>query len=404
MDPVTSNATLSADAARIPSGHALRRLVPIGLVVGGVGIGGALVLAPSEPQRFFFSYLTAFVFLWTLTMGALFFVLLQFVTRAGWSVVVRRFAENTMALLPLLAVLFVPLIFGVHTLYHWSHAEAVARDALLTHKQPYLNETFFLVRAGIFFVIWLAAAHLFYRASVAQDQSGDHALTHHMQRYAPIFLILFALTLTYAAFDWLMSLTPHWYSTIYGVYIFAGSVMGIMAWLVIVAATLQRAGLLRRELHVEHYHDLGKLLFAFTAFWAYIAFSQFMLMWYANLPEETIWYAERNRAAWRVVSLVLLMGHFVLPFFFLMSRHIKRRLPLLVGAAVWMLVAHYIDIYWLVMPALGTDAAVPHLIDGALLVGLGGLFVAAFVWITLRSALIPVRDPRLGESLTFENA
>jgi hypothetical protein len=199
-----------------------------------------------------------------------------------------------------------------------------------------------------------------------------------------------------------MSLDPHWYSTIFGVYVFAGSTMGILALLVLLGIAFERRGPLAGVVTAEHYHDLGKLLFAFVVFWAYIGFSQFMLIWYANMPEETIWYRHRLEHGWERVTVALVLGHFVLPFFFLLSRDVKRRRGTLAAAALWLLAMHYVDLYWLVMPAV-SESFRPHWLDLVTLVGVGGLALGAFGWLVRRPALVPVADPRLPESLSFEN-
>jgi len=200
-----------------------------------------------------------------------------------------------------------------------------------------------------------------------------------------------------------MSLTPHWYSTIFGVYFFAGCILGCFALLLLVSFAVQRAGRLVHAITTEHYHDLGKLMFAFTIFWAYIGFSQYMLMWYANLPEEIEWYHARQHGSWTTISLILLFGHFLLPFLLLMSRNVKRRKALIVAGATWMLVMQWLDVYWLVMPSKTPDGFSPSLLDLAAFVGIGGVFFAVAIRRLGNHALVPVKDPRLGESLGFEN-
>jgi len=217
------------------------------------------------------------------------------------------------------------------------------------------------------------------------------------------FIIVLALTQTFASIDWIMSLTPHWYSTMFGVYFFAGSFVGFIALLSVVAAAMRGAGLVDTVISADHLHDIGKFLFAFTAFWAYIAFSQFFLMWYANLPEETIFYKARMEGSWMNVSLLLLAGHFVAPFFYLMGRSVKRNGASLAVGGAWLLAMHFVDLYWQVMPTLHPEGLRPSALDVAALVAVGGCFVAAASWLMRRQALVPLRDPRLAESLAFEN-
>jgi len=395
---------MSADAHRIPRDHPLRKAPWIALGSGLVLIVLASLLGRGEPGRVVASYLVSFCYFLSLSLGGLFFVLWQFATRSGWSVVVRRVAENIMGVLPSFIVLFVPIALGMHSLYHWSHADAVARDAILTHKAPYLNETFFLIRAGAYLLIWAVLAYFFRSTSVRQDETGAPDHTRTLQKVAPPSIIIFGVTVTFASFDWLMSLDPHWYSTIFGVYYFAGCLVGIMALLAVSLALLQRLGFLVREVTADHYQDIGKLLFAFSVFWSYIAFSQFMLIWYANIPEETVWYAHRWHGSWKAVSLLLIFGHFALPFFFLMSRHIKRRVGLLVTGALWLLAMHYVDLYWLVMPTFYAKGAPFGPIDVMIWLGLGLVCFGLVIRLALRSALLPVNDPRLPESLSFENS
>ncbi len=357
--------------------------------------------------QFFRSYLVNFCFFLSLALGALFFVLLQHLTRAGWSVVVRRLAEIIAATLPVLVVLFIPLVLGMHHVYHWTHADAVAHDELLRGKRAYLNVPFWVGRCLAYFAVWVGLARYLLRRSLEQDATGDVRLTLRMQRISGPAMVLFGLTLTFASFDLLMSLDPHWFSTIFGVYYFSGSAMGFFALLVVAALVVQRAGRLKDSITPEHYHDLGKLVFAFVVFWAYIAFSQYMLIWYANIPEETSWYLSRQTGHWAQLSLVALVGgHFIVPFLALLSRYPKRRSAVLLVGAVWVLLMHWIDLYWLATPSAlaATAGRVPlNLLDGTCFVGIGGLFVAAAAAQMRQCAMLPVRDPRLSESLAFEN-
>jgi hypothetical protein len=398
-----------------------------------------VVVAGGDLKRFFASYLFAYMFFLSIALGGLFFVLLHYATRAGWSVVVRRVAENVMGTLPVLAILFIPIALkGLDQLYEWvgfehevAQARAVSADAVaqvlaaqpvLAQKMGYLSTDFFRIRAILYFAVWIFLSWHFRRRSLAQDVSGDRKVTRALQWQSAPSLLAFGLTLTFASFDWLMSLNPHWYSTIFGVYYFAGTVIAIHAFLILATLAMRRGGLLKDVITNEHYHDLGKMLFAFIVFWTYIAFSQYMLYWYANIPEETVWFGYRWQGPWKLWSVLLGVGHFAVPFFFLMSRHIKRRPALLAAGAIWMLLMQLADMYWLVMPTfyshapLTTESRTAYsawdaaaatapfgLIEVLVLLGLGGLFLAAFAWNVRRAALIPLRDPRLPESLAFEN-
>ena len=400
--------------------------------LGVLGLAGSAGLgAAAGWDRFFQSYLVAFLFVLSIALGALFFTFIKHLTRAGWSVVLRRILEALGANLSWLWVLFVPLLLVVvlghgEMLYHWADTEHAAHDELLQHKAPYLNTGFWAIRAIVYLAVWAVAGEFFFRLSTAQDRTGDVHLTKRMQRWSPVIAVLFALTQTFAAVDWIKSLEPHWFSTMFGVYFFAASTCGVIATLCLVMYGLQRAGKLEAEITQEHYQDVGKMLFAFgIVFWAYIAFSQYMLIWYANIPEETMWYLARQLGPWLWVSVVLLLGHFLVPFVLLLSKHPKRIKPVLAGFGAWMLLMHYLDLYWLVMPQVPADAMYaatsyaaladgvasgevdvgfePHMLDVTTVVVMAGVFVAMTVRRLRACALIPVQDPRLHESLAFEN-
>jgi hypothetical protein len=404
MIPERDLVALRPEQATIPPGHSWNRIPVVGAVCALLGIVACVILGVANPKQFFFSWLVSFLFFLSLALGALFFVLIQYAAQGGWGIVLRRIGETTFATIPVIAALFLPVLLGLHDLYEWSHAEAVANDALLRWKAPYLNVPFFLIRAALYFGIWSFIALLYYRGSRGQDVTGDPGVSARLRRLAGPGIIVLALTQTFASVDWIMSLTPHWYSTMFGVYFFAGSFIGFIALLSVVAAAMLRAGLLHAVISAEHLHDVGKLLFAFTVFWTYIAFSQFFLMWYANLPEETIWYRARMEGSWMTVSLFLMAGHFVAPFFYLMGRTVKRKGTTLAVGGAWLLAMHFVDLYWQVMPTLHPEGVRPSALDVAAFFAIGGCFVSAAGWLMRRQALVPLRDPRLAESLAFENA
>ena len=395
---------LRPEQATIPAGHAWNRLPVVGAVLALLGVAVCAILGPGNPKQFYFSWLVSFLFFLTLALGALFFVLIQYAAQGGWGIVLRRIGETVFAMLPVMAILFVPVLFGLHALYSWTVPGAAEQDALLHWKSPYLNVPFFLIRAGLFFLIWSVIALTYYRGSRGQDGTGDPAVSARLRRFAGPALIVLALTQSFAAIDWIMSLTPHWYSTIFGVYFFAGSFVGFIALLSVVSVAMRGAGLLDTLISAEHLHDVGKFLFAFTAFWAYIGFSQFFLIWYGNLPEETIWYKARMEGSWLTVSLLLMAGHFVAPFLYLMGRTVKRKGTTLAIGGAWLLFMHFVDLYWQVMPTLHPEGLRPSVLDVAAFMAVGGCFLAAAGWLIRRQALVPVRDPRLAESLAFENA
>src|SRR5687768_2744413 len=258
----------AVDKATIPPGHSWNRLPVVGAAAAVLGAVACAILGLGNPKQFFFSWLVSFLFFMSLALGALFFVLIQYAAQGGWGIVLRRIGETIFSTLPVMAALFVPLLFGLHDLYEWSHADAAEHDALLRWKAPYLNVPFFLIRAALFFAIWSFIAVLYYRGSRSQDATGDHRVSARLRKFAGPAIIVLALTQTFASIDWIMSLTPHWYSTMFGVYFFAGSWVGFIALLSVVAAAMRRAGLLDTVISVEHLHDVGKLLFGFTVFWA----------------------------------------------------------------------------------------------------------------------------------------
>jgi hypothetical protein len=376
-------------------------------VLAVVGIGGSLLYAGAAEggtEYLLETYLVSFAFFLSISLGAMFFVLLQHCTRAGWSVVVRRVAEAVAGNMWVMAVLAIPVVLGMDHLYHWTDTAAAAHDPILAGKVGFLNPSFFLVRLVAYFVIWSLMARFLHRTSVAQDASGDPALTLRLERLSAPGMVLFALSLNFAAFDLLMSLDAHWFSTIFGVYYFAASVVVFMAMMPKILYAMQMRGILKNAVTVEHYHDFGKLLFAFIVFWAYIAFSQYMLIWYGNLPEETQWFLKRQTGGWAVVSLLLIFGHFLVPFLLLVSRAIKRRPLLLALTGGYVAVMCWIDIYWLVVPEFSPGVARFGLLDILCFLGINGVYSAAIVLRLGRHSVVAEKDPRLEESLAFENA
>lgn len=394
----------------IPESSLWAKMPAIGAVLAILGLAPVLGMAGGENKaRAMFSYLFAFEIFLGLALAALGYLLIDTVARAAWSVVLRRIAETMAATLPLFAVLFIPIItVGYHELYPWTH-EA---DAVLDRKRWFLSDGFFMGRAVMYFVVWTLLSWTFYRASLAQD--ATESVSEREKRVRRLWviaapgIILYALTQSFAAIDWMMSLMPHWYSTIFGVYFFAASVQAYFAFMALVAMGLQRAGVLKDAITTEHFHDLGKYTFGYTVFWAYIAFSQFVLIWYANIPEETEFFLMRIHGGWAPISYALPVAHFFVPFFFLLSRQVKRkRMGLALGAA-YILFMYLVDFYWLILPNYKVEGAHEshfHLVwtDVAALVGMGGAFFALFTFLLKRNKVIAINDPRLNESLAHEN-
>lgn len=405
FDPLQPTGAQAEHAFR-PVGGPMGWLIPLGIGVAALAM--TLVGWVTSPQQFYFSWLVAWAFSLSVTIGGLFFVLIQHLTRARWSVVVRRIPEALIWSFPLLAILGIPVVFGMHDLYHWTHHELIDPaspefDPVLAGKAAYLNVPFFLGRLAFYFLVWSYLAYRLYTLSVRQDVDGDPEITVKLRRTSAWGIAVTAITTAFAAFDLLMSLDPHWFSTIFGVYFFGGAFGAVMAFMIFTARLFQRRGMLRQTISTEHYQDLGKFMFGFVVFWAYIAFSQYMLIWYGNLPEETVWYRHRLEHGWEYNSAALLAFHFVFPFIVLISRWAKRLLPLLTFMAVFMLVMHWFDLHWIAMPVLHEHAAF-HLLDFSALVGIVGVWLG-LVWFRLsRHSLVPQRDPRLGMSLGFMNS
>ncbi|HET8540380.1 MAG TPA: hypothetical protein VFL83_10960 [Anaeromyxobacter sp.] len=383
-----------------------RRLAAL---AGGIGAAGlALTLVGAlvwDPRRALFAYLVGFVYWLGIALGALILLGALHAASARWSVVLRRFVETVPQVVPVFVLLFVPVALGMRHLYPWYDPHALQGElAHAVHsKTAWLNGTGFVVRAAGYFAVWIAVAFLLRGWSVRQDAAGDPALTIRQRRLGAGALPFLALTMTFAAFDWMMSLDPRFYSTIFGVYWFAGSFLSAFAVIVVAgAATRADPTGFGHLMNADHFHALGKFLLAFVAFWAYVAFSQFMLIWIANIPEEVPWYILRIDGGWRWVGAFLAVFHFLVPFFVLLNRAVTRSPRRLAVAAGWILLVHWIDLYWLVMPHLHPDGPRPSLLDLTAFVGVGGVAVA---WTVLRMrgvAAVPVRDPYLEDSLRYQ--
>ncbi len=438
--------------------------------VGAIGLVVSLLGMTMDPKRFAFSYLFAFVVFLTVALGSIFFILINRMTSAGWSVTVRRTAEFFGAGLVAFPILFIPIWLSAGQLFPWWNGEhggaehaslALVREAkaaqhetpagqpehgatpgqpadhgapseqgappehgagagghhsgqeaalhvahlqTLGSKTTFLNKPFFTVRALLYLAIWCGLGLGFLRISTRQDTTKDPQDTVTAQRFSPLATWLFGLTLTFSMVDWVMGLDPAWFSTIFGVYLFSCSAVAALAVLTFMVLSLEE-GPLKGMVNVEHFHDMGKLLFGFNGFWAYIGFSQYMLIWYAGLPEETTWYHARGMGAaegsWRLISVGLMAAHFVIPFFMLISRHAKRNLGVLKMGTVWLFAIHVIDIYWFVLPNFSKEIA-PHWLDLTCLLGVGGAYLAAVFYFMGKHQLVPVGDPRLPRALAFE--
>ena len=381
------------------------RFAGLSFVLGVVAVI-ALVLcvvgAFVSPHQFSYSWLFAFGFFFTLCAGCFFWTIVHHATDAEWSVVVRRQLENIAALLTVLAVLFVPILLLRHHLYSWMDIPRGV-EAALDSKRAYLNSQFFVLRAVVFLGFFLLAALALRRFSVLQDKDGNPRFTIDMRKVSFISLPMFALCLTFGAFDWLMSLNYRWFSTMFGVYIFAGTAGSSMALLVLVITALRQAGYLKDVVTVEHYHIMGKWMLAFCIFWAYIGFGQYMLIWYANIPEETQFFITRNTQSWWAMSMLLVVGRFFIPFPILLMQNIKKHPHQLSILAGWMLFMQMLDIYIIVLPALHGTGVHVSIWDLVSLIAIGATLGFVYLRIVPRTSLFPVRDPRLIESLNLVN-
>ena len=356
-----------------------------------------------NPARLFQSYLVAFAFTAATGLGAFFFVMVQFLTGSAWSVTVRRIMENIMITLPAGALLFIPIAFGLKDIYPWTNA-ALMTGAELKLKTGYLAENFFVIRTYGYFLLWSIWIFAIYRQSTRQDTERSARQMHIASRWSAPGLFLVVAVGTLASYDWLMSLEPGWYSTIFGLYILAGGALTFMSIVVLVSLGFRRAGILTQAITREHYHDLGKWLMALTAFYTYMAFSQYLLIWYANIPDETQFYRHRMVGGWLPISLALPFIRFIIPFFTLLSRPVKRNLTALGILAAWSIVVEWIDLYWIVMPTFYKNGPQIHWLDFTTLAATLSICGLVFWGRFKRHKMVPVGDLRLEQSLHFENA
>lgn len=387
------------------------------LAAGVVGLGLWALGLFLDPQQAMYSYLAAFAFVLSVVLGVLIFSMLCRAMDATWELVVRRIEEAVIAALPALAVLFVPVVLGAGHIYPWAGPWAGPTGAedphlahLLHHKEPYLDLPFFIGRAVVYFAVWILVGELLRRWSLATERRGAgsgagpdaDALQARGRALSAAMLPVVGLAVTFAAFDWLMSLQPSWFSSIYGLYFGAGCFFGGAALLTLLAHRARRARL-SDELRPPHFHALGRVLLAFVVFWAYIAFFQAMLIRMADNPEEVTFYIRRISGSWAWLTGLLVLGHFALPFFLLLPKAIKLRSGVLAGLSVWLLLMHYVDMYWLVLPALQPDGAAPHWLDLVTLLGVGGMTVALAAWRQHGRSLLPEGHPRLERAVMYRS-
>jgi len=375
------------------------KLSQLGWLLFSAGLFLGVIGFFSDQYRALLNYLMAYMFILSIGIGALLLIALEYVGGADWSVPIRRVVEFLAAIIIFLPILVLPLIFNIHDIFHWAHKDIAAADEILKGKSPYLNETFFIIRVFAVLAIWGLFYFLLIRNSNTQDKTKDQLLTKKNIILSAIFIPFFAITITITAVDWLMSLEPHWFSTIFGVYFFSGSVVASLAAVTLFVVKLKENGYMHPKLVDDHLFSLGALQFAFINFWAYIAFSQYLLIWYANLPEENFWFLHRWENDWQYLSILLIIAHFIVPYAALLSQPAKMDPKRLKFISIWILFAHFIDLYWLVMPNVNgyyfswIDIIVPLLAIGVI--------ILIFNYRANKSNLVPIGDPKLQKGLDF---
>ncbi len=377
----------------------LRHLQRPLLIAGAVGLGVSALGGLFNPAQFFQSYLMAYMLCLGTTLGCLALGMVHQLSGGAWGVVLRRPIGGAVRVLPVLTALFLPILFGMSRLYIWTHADAVAADEVLRHKHLYLNIPFFILRAAIYFLVWNGLSYFLNAWSLEQDRTGDPRIAGRMQRLSAGGLVAYGLTITFASFDWLMSISPDWYSTIYGVLIIGGQGLSALAFLIVVVAWLSRRPPLDRIIRPEHFHDAGNLTLAFVMLWAYFSFSQYLIIWAGDLPPEIAWYQHRLQTGWRTVGVALVLFHFAVPFLVLLSRRVKREPTTLARLAVWILAARLVDLFWLIAPDFHRNGIHVSWLDVLLPVSLASIWLAAFVWQLRGRAILPVHDPEFDETL-----
>jgi hypothetical protein len=365
----------------------------LGVVLTGAGF------AMSGLDRFFEAYLVAYTFWMGVVLGSLALLMVQHLSGGAWGVVLRRPFEAAVRTLPYMAVLFLPIVFGMQSLYSWARPEAL-NDPLIQTKAAYLNTPFFLMRQAFYFIIWTGMGSLLTSWSAEHDRTGDPVLLRKISFLSGAGILIYGLTVTFAMVDWTMSVNPHWFSTIWGMLYIGGQGLSAFAFGIVVLVMLSHAAPLDKVITHHHLHDLGKLLFAFLMLWAYLTFSQLLIIWSANIPEEIPHYLTRWEHGWEYVTYAIIVAHFILPYSLLLSRDLKRNPAKLRLIATWIICVRVIDYYWHVAPEFHTDGLSLNLLDVALPIALGGIFLVLFVSQLRGRALLPINDPGLEKALT----
>jgi len=369
------------------------------MIAGAVGLAVSAIGLLIDATQFLQSYLMAYMLVLGITLGSLALGMVHQLSGGAWGVVIRRPIGAATRTMPVLTLLFLPILLGMHRLYSWTDAAAVARDEALQHKHLYLNTPFFIVRAAVYFAVWNALVYFLNTWSLEQDETADPRIARRMQMLSAGGLVAYGLTITFASFDWLMSLEPHWFSTIYGVLIMGGQGLSALAFLIAVLVWLSRRSPLDRVIVPAHFHDLGNLMLAFVMLWAYFSFSQLVIIWSGNLPEEISWYQHRLQTGWRLIGLALVVFHFAVPFVLLLSRVMKREGSLIVRLAIGMLIIRLVDLYWLIAPEFHVGGVAVSWLDVLLPLAMFTFWLACFVWQLRGRAILPIHDPEFDEAL-----
>lgn len=364
------------------------------LVVGIVGLGLCLLGAARDPAQFFRSYLFAYVFWISFPLGCIAITMVHHLTGGNWGFGIRRFLESSGRTLPLMALLFVPVLFGLSYIYKWAQPSAVAADPMLQYKEPYLNAPFFIGRTIFYFAVWIGLAYLLSKWSLEQDRTGEVRLSRRLTKLSAPGLVIYFLTVTFASVDWVMSIEAHWFSTIYGMlFVVIEGLVG-MAFVIVMFHLFSDQEPVSLAVTKKVFNDLGNLLLVFVMLWAYLAFSQFLIIWSGNLSDEIPWYTARARGGWAVVAVILIVFHFGVPFLLLLSRAVKRKTGALATVAGGLIVLSLVDIFWLTMPGFEPTTPRVHWMDLAAVVGIGGIWLATFLWQLKGKPLLPLHDPQ----------
>jgi hypothetical protein len=386
----------------LPMPAAVDRLRSRALVAGAVGVIAMLIAAFTDTENFYQGYLVGFMFWTGISLGCLALMMIHHLSGGQWGLVTRRIWEAAAQTTPLMFLLFLPLIPGLRHLYLWAQPEVVAADPILQHKAPFLNTPFWIARTVVMFAIWSGMAWLLTRWSREQDAGGGDRLDPRFARLSGPGLVVYGLTVSLASVDWMMSVDPHWFSTIYGFVMMAGHGLVALAFTVLMLAYLGGEPPLAGIVQPKHVHDLGKLMFAFVMLYAYLTFSQFLITWSANLPEEIPWYIRRFQGGWQYMVYALMVAHFALPFLIMLSADVKKNLGRLTWIAGLLFVVRFFDTVFQVEPQYHEVFTI-HWTDVATVVGIGGVWFAAFTHFLRGRPVLPVRDPYFHQVLAADH-